>query len=102
MPFVVPDLEEPVDDGVHDGVEAGEEEQRFLDPLVDVLERLLVDHEPDDDEVVRGPAEDEHDHDHHRHLQGLGFGTVQKAVGGASQGFCNHKRGMKMALGIML
>ena len=84
MWFFVPDLKEAVDNRIHDRVEAGEEEKGLLDALVDPQERVLVDHEPHDDGVVRGPAEDEHQHDHHRHFQRLGLGTVQNPLRGTT------------------
>ncbi len=43
----LPQIEESVDDGVHDGVGAGKDEEQILHPLVNVGERLLVDQKPE-------------------------------------------------------
>ncbi len=45
-PLGLAQVEESVDDWVHHGVRAGEDEERLLHALVHVLKRLLVDEEP--------------------------------------------------------
>lgn len=44
--IVLPQVEESVDDGIHDGVETREDEQRVLDPLAELVEQLRVADEP--------------------------------------------------------
>ena len=46
--LVLPEVEEAVDDGVHHGVGAGEDEEGVLDALVNLHKRVLVEEKPEE------------------------------------------------------